>query len=91
MDWVWFNLDTLLDYEGLHNFITNMMDPKTTYQPIMIRTILENGSTRKETIDEKTKRITLQRMNDIIEKNENIMSADESLAASRQQTFLKVQ
>ena len=42
-------------------------------------------------IDEKTKRITLQRMNDTIEKNENIMSAGESLAASKQQTFLKVQ
>ena len=42
-------------------------------------------------IDEKTKRITLQRMNEIIEKNENIMSADESLSASKQQTFLKIQ
>ena len=42
-------------------------------------------------IDEKTKRITLQRVNEIIEKNENIMSADESLAASKQQTFFEIQ
>jgi hypothetical protein len=42
-------------------------------------------------IDEKTKRITLQRMNEIIEKNENSVSADKSLAASKQQTLLKIQ
>ena len=43
----------LSDYERLHNFISKIMDAKTTYQPIMIRTILENGIALKETIDEK--------------------------------------
>ena len=42
-------------------------------------------------IDEKTKRITLQRVNEIIEKNENSVSADKNLVASKQQTLLKIQ
>ena len=40
-----------IDYERIHNFINKVMDAKTTYQPIMIRTILENGVASKETID----------------------------------------
>ena len=41
-----------LDYEGLYNFITKIMEPHATYQPIMIRTLLENNIASKETIDE---------------------------------------
>jgi predicted Mrr-cat superfamily restriction endonuclease len=52
MDWVWWHIYSTLDYEGLYNFITKTMDAKTTYQPIMIRTLLEKGSASKETIDE---------------------------------------
>ena len=43
----------LSNYERLYNFITKIMDAKTTYQPIMLRTILENGVVLKEAIDEK--------------------------------------
>ena len=52
MDWVWWHVYSTLDYEGLYNFITKIMDAKTTYQPIMIRTLLEKGSASKENIDE---------------------------------------
>lgn len=44
---------SITDYERLYDFITKTMDPKTTYQPIMIRTILEEGIVPKENIDEK--------------------------------------
>jgi MoxR-like ATPase len=52
MDWFWWDLYFILDYEGLHNFITQIMDPKATDQPLMIRTILKYGTASKETIDE---------------------------------------
>jgi hypothetical protein len=39
--------------------------------------------------DEKTRRITLQALNEIIEKQENLIPADESLEASRQQILSK--
>lgn len=53
MDWVWFIISSTLDYEGLYNFISNTMDAKTTYQPLMIRTLLEKGTASKEDLDEK--------------------------------------
>ncbi len=52
MDWVWFIISSTLDYEGLYDFISNIMDAKTTYQPLMIRTLLEKGTVSKEDIDE---------------------------------------
>ena len=51
MDWAWYNLYTTFDYEGLNNFIKNIMDSKTTYQPIMIKTLLQNGPTSKLDLD----------------------------------------
>ena len=52
MDWFWWALYKKFDYEELSEFITDTMDPKSTYQPIMIKTILENGVASKGTIDE---------------------------------------
>jgi len=42
------------------------MDPKTTYQPIMIRTILQNGVVSKETIDEIIRPETPGQENDFV-------------------------
>jgi hypothetical protein len=66
MDGVWWNLFAILDYEGLYNFITKIMDAKTTYQPIMIRTILENNTASKETIDEKIRLENPGKENDFV-------------------------
>ena len=41
------------DYDGLYDFITHRMDAKTTYQPVMIRTLLEKDTASKEYLDEK--------------------------------------
>jgi hypothetical protein len=43
----------ITDYERLYDFITKTMDAKTSYQPIIIRTILEEGVVSKKTIDKK--------------------------------------
>lgn len=52
MDSIWFYLSEMLDYEGLYNFISKDMDPKATYQPILIRTLLEKVTAPKEDLDE---------------------------------------
>jgi hypothetical protein len=53
IDWAWWALNSILDYDDLYNFITKTMDPKTTYQPIMIRTLLENDVSSKDIIGQK--------------------------------------
>lgn len=64
MDWIWFIISSTLDYEGLYNFISNTMDAKTTYQPLMIRTLLEKGTASKEDIDEKIRQENPNKEND---------------------------
>jgi len=64
MDWVWFNISSTLDYGGLYNFISNTMDAKTTYQPLMIGTLLKKGIASKEDIDEKIRQENPDKEND---------------------------
>jgi hypothetical protein len=66
MDSVWWNLYAILDYEGLYNFITKIMDAKTTYQPIMIRTLLEKGIASKEVINEQIRLENPAKENDFV-------------------------
>jgi hypothetical protein len=51
MDWVWFNISTTYNYEGISNFITKTMKPQSTYQPVVIRALLVCGQATKEDLD----------------------------------------
>ena len=53
IDWVWWALNSTLDYKDLNDFIIKTMDTKTNYPSIMIRTLLEEGISSKETIEQK--------------------------------------
>ena len=52
MDWVWMSLFPIVHFEGLYDFIKSVMDAKTTYQPVFIRTLLQNESVSKDLLDE---------------------------------------
>jgi len=54
MDWVWWTiLGKKWGFNGLYKFLTEMMDAKTNYQPVVIKTLLESGNMLKEILDEK--------------------------------------
>ena len=52
MDWLWWKFYERLDFTELHKFITKTMDPKTNYQPVMIKTLLDISAATKDAIDE---------------------------------------
>lgn len=54
IDWVWWALNSLLDFEGLYDFIKKTVDVKTNYQLVMIKTLLENGISSKDAIKPKS-------------------------------------
>ena len=60
------NLHTIRDYKWLYDFITKTMNAKTNYQPIMIRTILEEGVVLKEMIDQKIRLENPDKQNDFV-------------------------